>query len=964
MQYVGKLMSSVYNTITPNINPSTLTGAIDVIVVEREVETEESVSQPDGTTLQTKRRTTELAASPFHVRFGKMSVLRPAERKVTLHLNGSPNPLPFAMKVSENGEAFFVMKVDAEDALLSDAQVTSPIVGPTDAPDPDPAPLDIGASDTPAADAESPEPSTSDNFSAPFGVGSVATPPVHTEESDALDTVPSPDLVRTKSSYPDVLPLDLDVEGYKLTEQQQKEALAEGHRLADEMPLARRHGGHGSMGFSERLDRPRSLWRRQAIWHPPEAPASSSTSTSGSEADASAAALRRRASDSTMLLSATRPRNSVQDPQRLARSLSDSALLARCERDEPAERTEPEAVTGAVASDEGDGMGTLTCAEADPYLFQLQIDANTVYTFELSLCNSPPFDPHDASQAEFLFDEGRVSFQRFLEDASIADDARLCIRHNDTYHVRTDEAGMFSTLTMYRDALLHGDSDISNPPTRASVWQRLWRGKPAAPVEPAKAAAAPQPNGAEPAAQETYVKTLRLSSDQLKQLNLYKGMNTITFSVTSSYSGVAKCCARIFLWDAMHPVVVSDIDGTITKSDALGHVFTLMGRDWTHLGVAKLYHDIAKNGYRVMYLTSRAIGQADITRDYLKNINQNNFRLPDGPVIMSPDRLIASLHREVILRKPEVFKMACLRDIARLFGVDPRAPGDQATPFYAGFGNRITDALSYRSVNIPSSRIFTIDSNGEVKMELLELAGYKSSYPNMTDLVDQMFPPVPASQHESAAKSNAFSDLNYWRSEPAEVELPPDEELMSTPVPIASSPTLRGLRSPRQIPRSSVDASEKREERPGRLSRLFGLRRRPTDGAPSAAAQPSPESASTTPMLSQSPSRTGILYSDELTPPEQSGDDDEDMSPEARRRRERRERSMLSASSLSLDGLSRRQRGRTDEDEDSGLQNRAASSTPTPAHETEDATAPDSPAQRSSDDPLLASGEIQFEWRG
>lgn len=72
------------------------------------------------------------------------------------------------------------------------------------------------------------------------------------------------------------------------------------------------------------------------------------------------------------------------------------------------------------------------------------------------------------------------------------------------------------------------------------------------------------------------------------------------------------------------------------------------------------------------------------------------------------------------MRKPEVFKMACLRDIQRLFG--STAP----SPFYAGFGNRITDALSYRSVNIPSSRIFTIDSNGEVKMELLELAGYRS----------------------------------------------------------------------------------------------------------------------------------------------------------------------------------------------------------------------------------------------
>jgi len=77
------------------------------------------------------------------------------------------------------------------------------------------------------------------------------------------------------------------------------------------------------------------------------------------------------------------------------------------------------------------------------------------------------------------------------------------------------------------------------------------------------------------------------------------------------------------------------------------------------------------------------------------------------------------------MRKPELFKMACLRDIQRLFG------GGYRNAFYAGFGNRITDAMSYRSVNVPSSRIFTIDSYGEVKMELLELAGYKSSYIHM-----------------------------------------------------------------------------------------------------------------------------------------------------------------------------------------------------------------------------------------
>jgi phosphatidate phosphatase LPIN len=146
MQYVGRFVSSVYNTITPNINPATLSGAIDVIVVEREIEVEEdedegeeaglhkpaaasgvatptspksfvssatSTSAASGSShniLQSlrssngvptssssasslltltgkpkkkrKRIVTEMASTPFHVRFGKMSVLRPAERKV------------------------------------------------------------------------------------------------------------------------------------------------------------------------------------------------------------------------------------------------------------------------------------------------------------------------------------------------------------------------------------------------------------------------------------------------------------------------------------------------------------------------------------------------------------------------------------------------------------------------------------------------------------------------------------------------------------------------------------------------------------------------------------------------------------------------------------------------------------------------------------------------------------------
>jgi len=40
----------------------------------------------------------------------------------------------------------------------------------------------------------------------------------------------------------------------------------------------------------------------------------------------------------------------------------------------------------------------------------------------------------------------------------------------------------------------------------------------------------------------------------------------VVFSVNSSYSGMAQCSARIFLWEDTDHVVISDIDGTITKS--------------------------------------------------------------------------------------------------------------------------------------------------------------------------------------------------------------------------------------------------------------------------------------------------------------------------------------------------------------------------------------------------------------
>lgn len=46
----------------------------------------------------------------------------------------------------------------------------------------------------------------------------------------------------------------------------------------------------------------------------------------------------------------------------------------------------------------------------------------------------------------------------------------------------------------------------------------------------------------------------------------------------------------------MEHVVISDIDGTITQSDVLGHVIPAIGGTWAHAGVTELFNKIQSNG--------------------------------------------------------------------------------------------------------------------------------------------------------------------------------------------------------------------------------------------------------------------------------------------------------------------------------------------------------------------------------
>ena len=68
------------------INHATLSGAIDIIVVK----------QPDGS----------FKSSPFHVRFGKMKILTPNGKLVSISVNGGETKLKMTLDVE--GQGFFM----------------------------------------------------------------------------------------------------------------------------------------------------------------------------------------------------------------------------------------------------------------------------------------------------------------------------------------------------------------------------------------------------------------------------------------------------------------------------------------------------------------------------------------------------------------------------------------------------------------------------------------------------------------------------------------------------------------------------------------------------------------------------------------------------------------------------------------------------------------------------------------
>ncbi|KAM4691808.1 phosphatidate phosphatase LPIN3-like [Rhinophrynus dorsalis] len=756
MNYVGQLAGSVLGRVRElyrEVNPATLTGSIDVVVVR----------QPDGSFL----------SSPFHVRFGKLGVLRSAEIGVDIEVNGEPVDLQ--MRLGENGEAFFIQEMDGtEHPEVPSFSVSSPLLpqGPSpcvDSTDPSVSPHSpltiISVSDTlsrrqrwskrrikkreegiPGAseEEEGTMPAACESIYYSFSdLPEICSPSEVNEffpcsEDEVLESeksqTPSPKSDSELELRPLYSPSSEHCMEWDWGRLPQVNRLELGHQLSQSAPPSPSH--------REDVPIPSPDVSDQKNHSPPaedqgkEPPNFATQSDPAKTHDHKASPVPVLAADDAL----------SPDSQEVSLYFPNS---------EPYPLPPPLQCAGS------------TVPASTPDLKALETPQEGCVA--MSLCGGLA-DSWDIPEDWFL--QHQISYSEFCQNPSLIDDPRLVLRIHNKYYNWAAAAPIILCMKVFNQELPQGVIDQlaqQKMPPKTRGWWFSWRrrdlGPPVTkPQECEEQKEDPKHNRLNKDGEEraeptialekppTYQKSLRLTSHQISHLNLRSGPNDVLFSVCTKFQGTCRTRAQIFLWDSTDRVVISDIDGTVTRSDTLGHILPQLGKDWTQPGIVQLYHAIHKNGYKFLYCSARSVGLADLTKGYLQRVGDGGCTLPPGPLLLSPSSLFTALHREVIEKTPEHFKISCLSDIRQLF-TNPQ-------PFHAAFGNTPNDVCAYKEVGVPESRIFTVNPKGELTQKLNST--FKSSYSALSELVNVMFPPT-SSCPVTALLSPEFSQFSFWK---------------------------------------------------------------------------------------------------------------------------------------------------------------------------------------------------------
>ncbi|RXM37058.1 Myomesin-1 [Acipenser ruthenus] len=824
MNYVGQLAGQVLVTVKElykGINQATLSGCIDVIVVRQE----------DGT----------YQCSPFHVRFGKLGVLRSKEKVIDIEINGEPVELH--MKLGDNGEAFFVQETEEKNEIVPAHLATSPI--PTEdqmfwnldpnvlrsgvedksaqcpvAADPEsvvhsmgsvkkkkrrrkkhkadsrkeeqpPCPgseeifeMDMSSDEeqavhaarvssfTPVKDVEYKQPlilHTRDHY--PFSDGDwspsdnmAMSQPFSPKSDSELMVKPSESLLKTEShmqwtwgEFP---------ESTRVSKKEKSEPL----KTVNITPSENTHFRVilSSDAMQEKMDdqmtavdnvctivkpEPRThagSFQQQASNDLPANTAITITASGSVTAtvpeDSPDSATFHQPVELVDVMSGSKPSSKTESPS------EKKGLHKRSQHQGPEDIylddlnvLEPDIAARYFPKSESDpghkywmesethsgsqSPQSVESTAADSGTECLSDSATDLPDVTLSLCGGLG-ENSEISKDKFM--EHIITYQEFAENPGLIDNPNLVVRIANRYYNWTLAAPMILSLQTFQKHL---------PKTTVEAWVQEKM---------------PKKSG-----RWWFWRKRADSNAKQASLKLKEGPNDVVFSITTQYQGTCRCEGTIYLWNWDDKIIISDIDGTITKSDALGQILPQLGKDWTHQGIAKLYHSVHKNGYKFLYCSARAIGMADMTRGYLQWVNDRGTILPCGPLMLSPSSLFSAFHREVIEKKPEKFKIECLTDIKNLFQLNKH-------PFYAAFGNRPNDVFAYKQVGVPVCRIFTVNPKGELIQE--QTKGNKSSYSRLSVLVEHVFPLLNKEQ-SSAFAFPEFSSFCYWREPILEIDM-------------------------------------------------------------------------------------------------------------------------------------------------------------------------------------------------
>uniref|UniRef100_A0A672RGW3 phosphatidate phosphatase n=2 Tax=Sinocyclocheilus grahami TaxID=75366 RepID=A0A672RGW3_SINGR len=723
MNYVGQLAGQVFVQVKElyrGLNPATLSGCIDVIVVR----------QPDGT----------LQCSPFHVRFGKMGVLRSREKVVDIEINGEPVSLH--MKLGENGEAFFVKETESDEEMVPSHLATSPIISEGSAL----MQAQVGKGMSRLSESGN---GTSIQTLGPMqspGDSSVMKKRRKRRRKSQVDSMKREDN-RDFSEDEDMFAIDMSSDDDTEATGSRSEQTVDMEKVFNLINIIT----HDFCVILNLYD-----YKSKRIW----LPFKTSNATLHQFLDKRS---RHLGSDGVYLDDITELEPEVAA---LYFPKSDGATSVRGEADPRSANQSPQSV-GSSGMDSG----------VDSFSDQL----GDLPHIAISLCGGLSENREITKE----FEERAISYQEFADNPSIIDDPNLVVKIGTKYYNWTTAAPIVLAMQVFQKPLPKATVENimkEKMPKKGGRWWFSWRGR-----NNSSKSVCFSPQHWRPLLQEDSSFVLRRTSKHLifhrackvnqsqtmlwkptlqacssqASLHLKDGPNDVVFSVTTQYQGTCRCEGTIYLWTWDDKIVISDIDGTITRSDTLGHILPTLGKDWTHQGIARLYHRVSQNGYKFMYCSARAIGMADMTRGYLHWVNERGTMLPMGPVLLSPSSLFSAFHREVIEKKPEKFKIECLTDIKNLF-----YPNTE--PFYAAFGNRATDVYSYKEVGVPLNRIFTVNPKGELIQEHAKTN--ISSYERLCEVVDHVFPLLIRGNTTDFPCSDTFSQFTFWREQLPEVD--------------------------------------------------------------------------------------------------------------------------------------------------------------------------------------------------